>query len=326
MGLNISGNPAGARLHYSSSLEGSIRRGNFWDEEVVSGMMLRFVDIVIDNPGWIKVGQAGINISCLTEGNFSGSFYRLGDADARQPSLRLFSLKDYRYQTISFDGPTRYRLVQLAVDPGWLSGIAGDLGEEPDRLLQNINLSCHANRRFAVFSNPLASIMYRSTEQLLMRGQTGFLTRMRYYSRAIDILDYTLETIYRSGKSWADNREQLEPIERAALLLKEEFQSPPTMPEIAGQVGLSVDGLQRAFRARYNRTPSRFLGEIRMNEAHRLLTAGDVPVSSVASLVGFTSHAAFSRAFLRHFGVPPSARLGQAAAPSQASLRQTETG
>ena len=57
------------------------------------------------------------------------------------------------------------------------------------------------------------------------------------------------------------------------------------------------------------------LQRVRMSHAAELLSAGTLPVASVARAVGYRQAAQFSKAFRRHHGHPPSAARmrGQAA-------------
>ena len=54
-------------------------------------------------------------------------------------------------------------------------------------------------------------------------------------------------------------------------------------------------------------TSRRQLQRVRMSHAAELLSAGTVPVASVARAVGYRQAAQFSKAFRRHHGHPPSA-------------------
>lgn len=305
MGLAIAGNPSGAQVLCSSGLERSLRRGRFWDEQIAAGVMIRVVDLVIDQPGWMKVEQTGINVSCLRHGTFASSYFRLGDADARELSLRIFSLQRQHYQLVSFSKPTRYQLVQLAIDAERLASIAADLGLEPETLSRIMHQSCHVERCFSVRNRPLSDPLGRLTADILESPRAGFLRRMSLYGQAIEILAHTLEAL-SAARSDARRAEQFDRIEQVADRLKAEFASVRVIADIAQAMGVSEDTLQREFRARFGVTPFGYLSIVRMIEADRLLRLGTVPVAEVGRQVGFTNHSAFSRAYRRHFGRTPT--------------------
>lgn len=62
----------------------------------------------------------------------------------------------------------------------------------------------------------------------------------------------------------------------------------------------------RVFRDAYGTTPLRYLGEVRMEAAARLLEAMDISVSDVARSVGFSNRSAFQRRFREYFGTSPA--------------------
>lgn len=78
-----------------------------------------------------------------------------------------------------------------------------------------------------------------------------------------------------------------------------------TCEELAGYAGTSVRALSRNFRRETGMTVTEWTGALRMSAAVDRLRAGH-RVSTVAQLLGYSDTAAFSRAFSRHFGVPPS--------------------
>lgn len=88
-----------------------------------------------------------------------------------------------------------------------------------------------------------------------------------------------------------------------------------TIAELARVGGVNRDKLVRGFRDLYGATIAEILAERRLAEARRMLLATDLPVASVAYRCSYQNNAAFTRAFNRRFGVPPSQlrRTGAAA-------------
>lgn len=88
-----------------------------------------------------------------------------------------------------------------------------------------------------------------------------------------------------------------------------------TIAELARVGGVNRDKLVRGFRDLYGATIAEILAERRLAEARRMLLATDLPVASVAYRCSYKNNAAFTRAFNRRFGVPPTAlrRTGAAA-------------
>ena len=79
-----------------------------------------------------------------------------------------------------------------------------------------------------------------------------------------------------------------------------------TMRELAKLAGASRASLVRLFHAATGTSPKRWLTAHRLERAARLLGRPEPTVAEVAARVGYVSEFAFSRAFKRRFGVPPS--------------------
>jgi AraC-like DNA-binding protein len=80
-----------------------------------------------------------------------------------------------------------------------------------------------------------------------------------------------------------------------------------TVSELAKAASVSRSLLDERFRQVLGQSPIRYLSGWRMHLATDLLTSTDLGVAQVAHRVGYESEEAFSRAFKRRFGTPPSA-------------------
>lgn len=64
--------------------------------------------------------------------------------------------------------------------------------------------------------------------------------------------------------------------------------------------------LRRVFKAEFGRSPNSLLKEIRMNQARKLISGGNMQIQQAARLVGFDDAAYFSKCFKQFFGYSPS--------------------
>jgi AraC-like DNA-binding protein len=130
-----------------------------------------------------------------------------------------------------------------------------------------------------------------------------------YLSRRI--LEETLRLAFPSAKKETlapDNQAIAEPaVTRAVRYIETNLFETLELDEIARVSGASVSTLLRRFRQELNLTPYAYIKNRRLEEAHRLLLAGDHGVGEVAVLVGYGNFGAFSDAFKAKFGVVPSA-------------------
>ncbi|WP_424211475.1 AraC family transcriptional regulator [Streptomyces sp. BI20] len=94
--------------------------------------------------------------------------------------------------------------------------------------------------------------------------------------------------------------------ELAREILTERMADPPTLAELAGELGTGSFALLRAFRARYGMPPHTWLTDARVRRARVLMERGTGP-AAVAALVGFSDQPHLNRHFTRIVGVPPGA-------------------
>lgn len=69
---------------------------------------------------------------------------------------------------------------------------------------------------------------------------------------------------------------------------------------------LSVQHFSRLFKACTGKTFVEYLTLIRLEQAKKLLTGTDIPISQIPDLVGFCNGNYFSRLYKKYYGLPPS--------------------
>jgi AraC-like DNA-binding protein len=79
-----------------------------------------------------------------------------------------------------------------------------------------------------------------------------------------------------------------------------------TVEELARACNLSRSAFAARFVARVGKPPATYLAHVRLDAATCLLRDTSFPVAVIAENVGYTSEAAFSRAFARRYGTPPA--------------------
>jgi AraC-like DNA-binding protein len=130
-------------------------------------------------------------------------------------------------------------------------------------------------------------------------------------AKVIELLAYQIDELTKTdqdpdstGVKLTAREETL--IEYCHQLLLSSLENPPSLIELAREIGMSDYRLKSGFRQRYGTTPNRFVVEHRMTKAKELIKRGDMTVSEVASAVGFSSLGSFSNSFYEKFGVRPS--------------------
>ena len=101
----------------------------------------------------------------------------------------------------------------------------------------------------------------------------------------------------------------LQPQDEAAMvgyLYQFNYSHDISIDDVAKSVGVSRSHLYRVFMLNVGKSPIDYLTEYRINEACKLLRAGNLSIAEVAVSVGFFDQFYFSRVFKRAKGVPPS--------------------
>ena len=103
---------------------------------------------------------------------------------------------------------------------------------------------------------------------------------------------------------------------QAVKRLRQHFDQPLRIEELAQDLGMSVSGLHHHFKAVTALSPLQFQKQLRLQEARRLMLSEDLDATSAAYRVGYQDASYFNREYRSLFGVPPMRdvqRLRQAA-------------
>lgn len=94
---------------------------------------------------------------------------------------------------------------------------------------------------------------------------------------------------------------------RATEMMHARISAQVTIEEIARECELTPSYFARAFRLSLGRAPHRYLSDLRITEAKRLMTATELPLADIALMCGFTEQSHFARVFKRLVGASPGA-------------------
>lgn len=186
-----------------------------------------------------------------------------------------------------------------------------DLKEISRLMLQDDLPSSHAgptNRGIGV--SKLTPSLLKTVERLLELLDTPeeiplFLPLVRqeiYYRLLMSDQENRLKQIIRAeSRSWQ--------IARAIDWMKENFDIPLSIKELAKHAGMSPSGFHQHFRALTALSPLQFQKKIRLNEARRLMLLENMDAGNASFQVGYESPTQFNREYKRMFGNPPRADI-----------------
>jgi AraC-like DNA-binding protein len=100
-------------------------------------------------------------------------------------------------------------------------------------------------------------------------------------------------------------------VARALERLREDFDRPLRIEDVAREAGMSVSGFHHHFKAVTAMSPLQFQKRMRLQEARRLMLGEDLDAAGAGYRVGYSNTSQFSREYKRLFGAPPARDVEQ---------------
>ena len=120
----------------------------------------------------------------------------------------------------------------------------------------------------------------------------------------IKAIRYWIEHSPEASKGWLGALRHPK-IGKALAVMHAHPETAWTIDRLAAQAGMSRSGFSAKFTEVIGVSAKQYLTEWRMNLARMKIMQSPVPLIELAEELGYTSEAAFSRAYKRIFGVPP---------------------
>lgn len=98
--------------------------------------------------------------------------------------------------------------------------------------------------------------------------------------------------------------------QRLAQALEYGIRSSASIEELATICCQSVSTFKRKFRARYSMSPHQWLLIHKLELAHRIIEAKEIPISELTKMCGFNNTSHFIHRFRTRYGISPS-QLGK---------------
>lgn len=207
---------------------------------------------------------------------------------------------------------TPLQAVGLQIAPETLRALTPQTGGENlhatlYRILhRNLRRNDEAAKSCYFSETPLPLPLRVTAKQILENTLQGELQRL--------FLEYKALELFFTQLSMLDPRamqsRRIGDSERRAALaahtrLMQDISAPPSLQELARNVGLTHTRLNKVFRKLFGNTVFGLLRTQRLECARRMLEDGRHSIAEVAYECGFSNPSHFSRAFSEHYGVQP---------------------
>ncbi len=148
--------------------------------------------------------------------------------------------------------------------------------------------------------------MHQVISQILSCPYSGQVRRAYLERLTLELIALKLKGLnHLKQLSYPLVTEDLDGIYQGAKVLACNLNNPPSINDLARQVGLNRLKLNQGFHQVYGTTPFRYLRNCRLALARHLLTTSEFAVETIAHQVGYTSRSNFASAFRQQFGLNP---------------------
>lgn len=212
-------------------------------------------------------------------------------------------------QLVEYAAKQRVSLVHLHVQPESIGLVGQEAMEQLPRSFRDAITGYDRPSYFQAYY--MTPVMTATARQLLQCPYQGFSQRLYIESKALELISLYFDQLLSSKRlpQQGNNLKSHEAdrIYYARDILLSRMNNPPTLVELAHEIGLNDRKLKEGFRQLLGTTVFGYLHNYRMQQAQQLLLMPSATIASVAQKVGYRSPEAFSVAFRRTFAISPKA-------------------
>lgn len=161
----------------------------------------------------------------------------------------------------------------------------------------------------ARITKPMNTAIY----QILNCVYSGTMRQLYLESKTMELITYKIEQMMQPKTGLRKpprlSEDSSERISKAAKILTLNLENPPSLFELAKNVGTSHTRLNLDFKRIYGTTVFGYLRQIRLEKAKKLLLEKGLNVSETAYEVGYNSIPSFSKAYSDYFGITPKGHM-----------------
>ncbi|UZJ40543.1 AraC family transcriptional regulator [Prosthecochloris sp. SCSIO W1101] len=223
-----------------------------------------------------------------------------------EPGKAIISFTpDSRCETETLLGQ-HYRVFNIYISP---SHLYSQLGEELDIVPRAFRPALEGSGTFPYIRSSAMTVQTRVIlDQIFNCPYQGRLRSMHLEYKSMELI---IRQLYEAQGSEVKVRQStlcpsdIERIREAERILTNDLKNPPTLEEMARQIGINTTKLKKGFREVFGTTAYALLREERLKRADRLLREDHMSITEIAHYLGFSDTSHFIREFSKHFGTTP---------------------
>jgi len=280
--------------------------GDFLEHELNGEVRIRYSNYRVQDEDRLRIveDRPVLALQFILTNSFYGDWADLGRRVDHEASFNFFYVPRLE-QTLEAKGTRAYRKVEIQYPPDQLRSIAEHfpmLEKLLERAEQGLPTLLHTTNQIAT------SDMYDCVEQILRNDFSRKAKRMYEEVKSTGLLIQALE-FFDSNRQPSPPLKltpaEVEQVYRAKEFLLNRITMPPTLTEIAEEVGSNKFKINNGFREVYGVTVFDFFLNARMDQAKHFLLNSDEDMDTIAWLIGYADEKSFSKAFQKYYGPTP---------------------
>lgn len=186
-------------------------------------------------------------------------------------------------------------VAQATWDYAWV----GFLGLNARRYLRSLTRTSQS--RFVLHDIDVDTC-YATIEQALPLDPSSSAASLRSNAILFELLSCLVE----GAGADLQGKTETDVAEVARLIIEMEFGDHLLVSDIAARVGVHPNYLSKRFSSAFGMPPKRFLTQVRLERARRIIIETDADIGTIARSVGFDDALSFSKVFSKSYGMPPT--------------------
>ena len=155
---------------------------------------------------------------------------------------------------------------------------------------------------------PVSPSMAVVLNQLMNFNLTPSIKNLYFKAKAFELLSLYFNKAENPDLEqcpFLSDEENIKRIRRAKDIVISRMAEPPSLQELADEIGLSLKKLKEGFKQIYGDSVYSFLFDYKMEYARKLLESGEYNVNEVGLKVGYSTASHFIAGFKKKFGTTP---------------------
>ncbi len=166
------------------------------------------------------------------------------------------------------------------------------------------------NKKYYHHSITTTPAVNMAVQEILNCPYQGSLKRLYLESKTLELIAHNLAQLVMGknehNKPFTLLPGDIECVRKARDVLIRNLENPPSLSELARQVGINKNKLNQGFRQTFGTSVFEYLRIRRLERSKELLKSKAKNVTEVAFEVGYAQQSNFTRAFKKHFGTNPT--------------------